>query len=78
MLEYALSFVTEEYERVSMDYGEQGSAMSEGALDAGAGTFINGSVEPGWLQQMKGRSTCDCFSGPTTSSRSSRKIPPSS
>lgn len=54
MLEYALSFVTEDYDRISIDYGEQGSAMSEGRLDAGAGTFINGSVEPGWLQQMKG------------------------
>jgi len=37
MLEYALSFVTEEYERVSMDYGEQGSAMSEGASTRGPG-----------------------------------------
>jgi TRAP transporter TAXI family solute receptor len=54
MLEYALSFVTEDYERVSIDYGSQGGAMSEGRLDAGAGTFINGAVEPGWLQQMKG------------------------
>ncbi|QLG50186.1 TAXI family TRAP transporter solute-binding subunit [Natrinema halophilum] len=54
MLEYALGFVTEDYERISIDYGSQGGAMSEGRLDAGAGTFINGSVEPGWLQQMKG------------------------
>lgn len=54
MLEYALSFMTEDYERVSIDYGSQGGAMSEGRLNAGAGTFINGTVEPGWLQQMKG------------------------
>jgi len=54
MLEYALGFATEDYERISIGYGEQGGAMSEGRLDAGAGTFINGSVEPGWLQQMKG------------------------
>ena len=54
MLEHALGYVTEDYERVSVDYGGQGGAMSEGRLDVGAGTFINGSVEPGWLQQMKG------------------------
>lgn len=53
MLEYALSFSTEEYERISIGYGEQGSAMSEGRLDAGAGTFVNLAVEPSWLQQMK-------------------------
>jgi TRAP transporter TAXI family solute receptor len=53
MLEYALSFVTEDYERISIGYGEQGSAMSEGRLDAGAGTFVNLAVEPSWLQQMK-------------------------
>lgn len=28
--------------------------MSEGRLDVGAGTFVNFSVEPGWLQEMKG------------------------
>ncbi|WP_424019209.1 TAXI family TRAP transporter solute-binding subunit [Halorientalis pallida] len=53
MLEYALSFATEDYERISIGYGEQGSAMSEGRLDAGAGTFVNLAVEPSWLQQMK-------------------------
>ncbi|PSP99179.1 C4-dicarboxylate ABC transporter substrate-binding protein [Halobacteriales archaeon QS_5_70_17] len=54
MLEHALGYVTEDYERVSIDYGGQGSAMSEGRLDVGAGTFVNFSVEPGWLQEMKG------------------------
>ncbi|WP_408959687.1 TAXI family TRAP transporter solute-binding subunit [Natrinema sp. 74] len=54
MLEYALDTVTDGYKRVSIEYGNQGGAMSEGRLDAGAGTFINGSVEPPWLQQMKG------------------------
>lgn len=54
MLEHALGYVTEDYERISVSYGEQGGAMSEGRLDVGAGTFINGTVEPGWLQQMKG------------------------
>lgn len=54
MLEYALSFATEDYERVSINFGSQGGAMSEGRLDAGAGALVNGSVEPGWLQQLKG------------------------
>ncbi|MFC6835942.1 substrate-binding domain-containing protein [Halomarina ordinaria] len=53
MLEQALSYVTEDYERVSTDYGSQGSAMNEGRLDVGAGTFVNFSVEPSWLQEMK-------------------------
>lgn len=54
MLEYALGFATDDYERVSIDYGSQGSAMSEGRLAVGAGTFVNFSVQPGWLQEMKG------------------------
>jgi TRAP transporter TAXI family solute receptor len=54
MLEYALSFVTEDYERVSFNFGSQGSAMSEGRLDVGMGALVNGSVQPGWLQQLKG------------------------
>ena len=54
MLETALSFATEDYERVSIDYGGQGSAMSEGRLAVGAATLVNFSVEPGWLQEMKG------------------------
>lgn len=54
MLEHALGYQTEDYERVSMDYGEQGGAMNEGRLDVGAGTWVNNAVEPGWLEQMKG------------------------
>ncbi|WP_129114942.1 TAXI family TRAP transporter solute-binding subunit [Halegenticoccus tardaugens] len=54
MLEHALGYVTESYDRISIDYGEQASAMNEGRLDVGAGTFVNLSVEPGWLQEMKG------------------------
>ncbi|MGQ5515454.1 TAXI family TRAP transporter solute-binding subunit [Halococcus saccharolyticus] len=54
MLQQALGYATEDYERVSIDYGSQGSAMSAGRLDVGAGTFVNFSVEPGWLQEMKG------------------------
>lgn len=54
MLETALDYATEDYNRVSIDYGGQASAMSEGRLDAGAATLVNFSVEPGWLQEMKG------------------------
>jgi hypothetical protein len=54
MLEQALSYTTEDYNRVSIDYGSQGSAMSEGRLDVGAATLVNFSIEPGWLQEMKG------------------------
>jgi hypothetical protein len=53
MLEYALGFVTDDYERVSIDYGSQGSALSAGRLDVGAATLVNFSVAPGWLQEMK-------------------------
>lgn len=55
MLEEVLSFATDDYERVSIDYGAQGSAMSEGRLDAGVATYVNLAVEPGWLQEMKGQ-----------------------
>ena len=54
MLETALNYSTEDYDRVSIDYGGQGSAMSEGRLDVGAATLVNFSIEPGWLQEMKG------------------------
>ena len=54
MLQHALNYATEDYEVVSIDYGNQGSAMSEGRLGVGAGTFVNLSTEPGWLQEMKG------------------------
>lgn len=54
MLEYALGFVVDDFERISIDYGEQGGALSAGRLDVGAGTWVNYDVEPGWLQQMRG------------------------
>lgn len=53
MLEHALSFAVDDYKRTSVDYGDQAGAMSEGRLDAGAATYVNLSIEPGWLQQMK-------------------------
>lgn len=43
-----------EYERVSFGFGEMGGAMNEGRLDAGAVTYMNFVIEPGWLQEMKG------------------------
>jgi hypothetical protein len=53
MLEEALSYVTEDYQRVSLDYGAQASAMSEGRLDVGVGTLVNFSAAPSWVQEMK-------------------------
>jgi TRAP transporter TAXI family solute receptor len=54
MLRHSLNYVIKNYDRVSIDFGSQGGAMSSGRLDVGAGSFINDTVEPGWLQQMKG------------------------
>ncbi|CAI49402.1 TRAP-type transport system periplasmic substrate-binding protein [Natronomonas pharaonis DSM 2160] len=51
-LEHALDIATDGYERQSITYGEQGSAMQEGRLDVGAGTYLNFDIEPGWLQEM--------------------------
>ncbi|WP_435320415.1 TAXI family TRAP transporter solute-binding subunit [Haloarchaeobius sp. TZWSO28] len=53
MLEHALGFAVDGYERTSVSYGDQAGAMSEGRLDVGAATYVNLSIEPGWLQQMK-------------------------
>lgn len=53
-LEHALDYAVDDYERVSEDYGEQGSAMSEGRLDVGVGTYLNFEIVPGWLQEMMG------------------------
>ena len=53
-LEYALEFAAEDYERISEDYGQQASAMNEGRLDVGVGTYLNFEIVPGWLQEMMG------------------------
>jgi uncharacterized protein len=53
MIQSAIGYVTEDYQRISLDYGEQASAMSEGRLDVGAGTIVNFSTEPSWVQEMK-------------------------
>ncbi|WP_435158096.1 TAXI family TRAP transporter solute-binding subunit [Haladaptatus sp. DFWS20] len=53
MLEHALNSVSGDYKRTSVSYSDQAGAMSEGRLDVGAATYVNLSIEPGWLQQMK-------------------------
>ncbi|WP_394327627.1 TAXI family TRAP transporter solute-binding subunit [Halogranum rubrum] len=53
MLTHALDFAVDDYERTSVSYGDQAGAMSEGRLDVGAATYVNLSIEPSWLQQMK-------------------------
>lgn len=53
-VEHALEYVVDEYDRVSEDYGEQASAMNEGRLDVGMGTYMNYEIVPGWLQEMMG------------------------
>ncbi|WP_306055914.1 TAXI family TRAP transporter solute-binding subunit [Natronococcus wangiae] len=52
-LEHALERAGD-YDRVSYSYGEQGSAMNEGQLDVGVGTYMNFQIAPGWLQEMMG------------------------
>lgn len=53
-LEHALSYAVDEYETTSVEFGELGSAFSEGTVDAAAITILNGDIEPGWVQEMKG------------------------
>lgn len=53
MLEHALSYAVDGYDRISVDYGEQSGAINEGRLDAGAATFLNFKLEPSWVQEMK-------------------------
>ena len=53
MLEHALDYAVDDYERVSVGYGEQGSEMNDGSLDVGAATLVNFDIEPGWLEEMK-------------------------
>lgn len=53
MLEHALSYAVDDYNRVSVGYGEQGSEMNDGSLDVGAATLVNFDIEPSWLEEMK-------------------------
>ncbi|SEQ91196.1 TAXI family TRAP transporter solute-binding subunit [Natrinema salaciae] len=50
-LEKALGYAASDYERVSVGYGSQGSAMNENQLDVGVGTLMNFAANPSWLQQ---------------------------
>ena len=55
MLERVLDIVIggDNYERADVRYSEQGSTLNDGTLDVGVGTFVNFSIEPGWLEDMK-------------------------
>lgn len=53
-LERALEYASDEYERVSIGFGEQGSAMNEDRLDVGVATYMNFGIVPGWTQEMMG------------------------
>ena len=53
-LEHGLDYAIDDYDRTSIEYGELGSALSEGRIDAAAMTILNGDIEPGWVQDMKG------------------------
>ncbi|QFU84410.1 TAXI family TRAP transporter solute-binding subunit [Natronorubrum aibiense] len=53
-LERAIGYATDDYERISIGYGEQASAMNEGRLDVGVGTYMNFGIVPGWTQEMMG------------------------
>ncbi|WP_440766285.1 TAXI family TRAP transporter solute-binding subunit [Natronorubrum sp. DTA7] len=53
-LEQALGHATDSYDRISIGFGEQGSAMNEGRLDVGVATYMNFGLVPGWTQEMMG------------------------
>lgn len=49
----ALETVVDDYEPISVSYGEQAGAMQEGQLDVGAITISNFDFEAAWIQEMK-------------------------
>ena len=53
-LEHGLEYAIQNYEVTSIEYGQLASALSEGRIDAAAMTILNGEIEPGWVQEMKG------------------------
>lgn len=53
-LEQALDYAVDNYERISIEYGAQASAMNEDRLNVGVGTYMNFEIVPGWLQEMMG------------------------
>ncbi|WP_254522184.1 TAXI family TRAP transporter solute-binding subunit [Natrinema caseinilyticum] len=52
-LSEALEIVVDDYEQISVGYGEQAGAMQEGQLDVGAITISNFDFEASWIQEMK-------------------------
>ncbi len=51
-LEKALGYAADDYDRASVSYGSQGSAMNENQLDVGMGTLMNFAAVPSWLEQI--------------------------
>lgn len=52
-LDHALNVLDIDYERRSIEFTQQASAMKSGRLDVGIGATVNGTTETGWLQQNK-------------------------
>ncbi|THE66851.1 C4-dicarboxylate ABC transporter substrate-binding protein [Salinadaptatus halalkaliphilus] len=53
MITDALDYVLDDYEVISVEYGEQAGAMQEGQLDVAAITISNFDFEAAWIQEMK-------------------------
>jgi len=52
-MDHALSILGKDYERRSIEFTSQASAMKSGRLDVGIGATVNDMTETGWLQQTK-------------------------
>ncbi|WP_254525758.1 TAXI family TRAP transporter solute-binding subunit [Natrinema caseinilyticum] len=52
-LDHALSVLDIDYQRRSIEFTQQASAMKSDRLDVGIGATVNGTTETGWLQQTK-------------------------
>lgn len=53
VLEQALGYAINDFDRVSYEFGEQAGAMQEGQLDVAAITVSNFEFEAAWIQEMK-------------------------
>ncbi|MFB1062685.1 TAXI family TRAP transporter solute-binding subunit [Natrinema sp. H-ect4] len=53
VLEQALNYAVDDYERVSYGFGAQSSAMQEGELDVATIAISNFDFESSWIQEMK-------------------------
>lgn len=49
----ALDYAIDDYEQISISYGEQAGALEEGQLDVGVVTISNFDFEASWVQEMK-------------------------